>query len=438
MAKLFSLMMRLLLPLIACSFQCVLPFSARLADRNRGTHLFVGGDSDREILEQELKVAREVIQKIDVLEETLQNEDSNTDQLKELFDSLERGVDQLTASPICPAGLSMEEFQSAIRAYATLPLSLKLGLYTALDMNTEGSLPYPTAVQLPEIVARLYEQRQQLTVQKLEDSFQKAQNMLQRRTPITIGVPAGGKPLDADDFVAQLLGGKSADQIQLDNVVKQQLGRVTRKEDRVATARDLEILIEVLADKSLFVVRGNAEAIPGGYVVRGDSAKKAPKELIESMDKKLPPNWNAQVSLLPDITTSGLSQADGTKSGDPVLVLLNKDFSTESGWIFPISAGIAAVTTFLYGLSVYSKNENIAGQLADRNALGDFSGFDLFNGHVFDLFLPLAIIQLIHEAGHILIARKDKVSASHPTHAPCHAASSFVISNMRSFLLVRH
>ena len=95
-----------------------------------------------------------------------------------------------------------------------------------------------------------------------------------------------------------------------------------------------------------------------------------------------------------------------------MLVLLNKDFSSESAWIFPISAGIAAVTTFLHGLSVYSKNENIAVQLADRSALGDFSGIDVFNGHLFEVVLPLAIIQLLHEAGHFLIARKDKVSTS--------------------------
>ena len=271
MAKRFSVMF-LLLPSMGSSFHCIVPFSSRL-DKYRGAPVYVGSNSDREILEEELRVAREVIQKIDILEETLQDQDADTDQLKALFDSLEQRVDQLTAAPICPAGISMEEFQSAIRAYATLPLSLKLGLYTALDMNAEGSLPYPTLVQLPEIVARLYEQRQQLTVQKLENSFQKAQNLLQRRASTTVGLTASGKPVDADDLVAQLLGGKSADQVQLENVVKQQLGRVTRKENSVATARDLEILMEVLADKSLFLVRGSAEPIPGGYVVRGDSLK---------------------------------------------------------------------------------------------------------------------------------------------------------------------
>jgi hypothetical protein len=409
MAKRFSLM--LLMPCIVCSFHCEVPFSTRIG-WNRGKPLFVGGNSDREILEQELKIAREVIQKIDILQETIQDEDADTDQLKALFDSVEQRVDQLTSAPICPAGLSMEDFQSAIRAYATLPLSLKLGLYNALDMNAEGSVPYPTVAQIPEIVARLYEQRQQLTVKKLEDSVQQAQKILQRRTDTTYGLPAEGKPLDADDFVAQLLGGKNVDQVQLDNVVKQQLGRVTRKESNIVTARDLETLMGVLADSSLFVVRGKAEAIPGGYVVRGVNAKKSPKELIASLDKKLPLNWNAQVSLLPDITTSGFNQPEGTKNGDAVLVLLNKDFSSESAWIFPISAGFAAVTTFLYGISVYSKNENIATQLADRSALGDFSGIDVFNGHLFDVLFPLAIIQLLHEAGHILIARKDEVSAS--------------------------
>ncbi|KAI2496536.1 hypothetical protein MHU86_17978 [Fragilaria crotonensis] len=272
--------------------------------------------------------------------------------------------------------------------------------------------------QIPEIVARLYEQRQQLTVKKLEDSVQLAHQILQRRTDATFGLAVEGKPVDADDLVAQLLGGKNVDQVQLDNVVKQQLGRVTRKESSTVTTRDLETLMGVLSDNSVFVVRGNAEAIPGGYVVRGVNAKKSPKELIASLDKKLPLNWNAQVSLLPDITTSGFNQPEGTKNGDAVLVLLNKDFSSESAWIFPISAGIAAVTTFLYGLSVYSKNENIAVQLADRSALGDFSGIDVFNGHLFEVFLPLAIIQLLHEAGHFLIARKDKFDISTPTPLP--------------------
>lgn len=413
------------LPAITHSFHSIVPFTSK-SQPPKVSQRFVGSNGDRESLEQQLQVTKDVIQKIDLLEASIRHDEVGRDEATTLIETLEQSVDQLTATPICPAGLSMEDFQKAIRAYITLPLSLKLGLYLALDMKSDTSPPYPTVAQIPEIVARLYEQRQQLTAQKLEDCTREAQQILRVRTASTFGFPSTGQTTtttttaeNADEIVFQLLGGASVDQVQSDNVVKQQLGRVTRKEGTVASKLELDTLMAVLRDKTLFVVKGDPVVIPGGYVLRGTNCKKTPKELIETLDKNLPKDWKGQVSLMSDVTASGLQQEAGmTRNDEPVLVLLNKDFSSESSWIFPISTAVAAITTFLYGLSVYSKNESMATELADRSALGDPSGFDVFNGHLVEVFVPLAIIQILHELGHYLIAQNDKFDISAPTLLP--------------------
>lgn len=413
------------LPAIAYSFQCIAPFSNRLHSTTCSTRttcpstttLFdvSGGNNERDALEKDLKDTKDVIGKIDILEATIKEADeADRDEMTKMFDTVEQSVDELSSIPICPAGLSMEDYQSAIRAYAKLPLSLKLGLYTALDLKT-GASPYPTIAQFPEIVSRLYETRERLTAKKLEDGVQEAQKILNVRKANAFPsgmsmMMSGQQDADTKELLTKLLDGKSVEQTQAENVVKQQLGRVTRKEGIAATANDLETLMNVM-DKKLFVVRGAAEQIPGGYVVRGTNTMKTSKELMDALDSKLPTDWKAQVSLLPDITSSGLNQETGTISEEPVLVLLNKDFSPETSWILPISTTLAIITTFLYALRAYANNASMTTLLADRSALGDFSGVDIFNSHLIEVVVPLVIIQILHELGHLLIAQKDKVSS---------------------------
>jgi hypothetical protein len=396
---------------LTLSFQPV----AQVITLGRAKTLYDTRKRDRDEIFQDLRTTKDIILDLKQLKESVKEVDViSYTELTEL-QSIEQRFREIASVPICPDGLSMKDYQAAIKAFANLPLSFKLGFYLALEMSSD-TLPYPTVAQYPEIVSRLYEQRQQLTVQKLETSIQKAQTML--RVRVASSLPDGTvsmntrkiENVDADELVSQLFGGSSVDQIQLDNVVKQQLGRVTRKDGSGATSKDLDTLLSVLTDRTIFSVEGSAEAIPGGYILRGIPSKQIsePKKLIATLDKRLPSNWNAQVSFIPDITSTANGESSG-KSKKPILLLLNKDFSSDSDWIRPLSAGFASFTTFLYALMVYSQNEEVAAQLADRSALGDVPGLDVFNGHLFEVFLPLIFIQLLHEAGHRVIAQQGKV-----------------------------
>eukprot|EP00545_Synedropsis_sp_CCMP1620_P011312 CAMPEP_0119005068 /NCGR_PEP_ID=MMETSP1176-20130426/1510_1 /TAXON_ID=265551 /ORGANISM="Synedropsis recta cf, Strain CCMP1620" /LENGTH=627 /DNA_ID=CAMNT_0006956835 /DNA_START=23 /DNA_END=1906 /DNA_ORIENTATION=+ len=411
-----SVLLACQLSALGLGFQCLVPFSSnRLNLSITRTTLFV--QEDRDVWEKELEDTKMAIGRLDALEAAVKEDDSDLEQLSEEMDQVEQEISQLSFTPLCPKGLSMEDYKLAIRAYSKQPLSLKLALYTALKMNTVDS-PYPTVGQYPEIVAQLYEQRLQLTSQKLEDAMKDAQGKLKVRGSGSIALDGKNPEAEAQAILAQLLEGKSVDEVQSDNIVKQQLGRKTRKEDKCATAKDLEILMNVLDDKSFFVVRGTPEEVPGGYVVRGANRKKSSQELIEALDAKLPSEWNGAVSYMRDITNSGLDPESGNVLEEPVLVLLNKDFSPETNWIQPLSTTIAAVTTFLYGIGIYATNDNVAARLEDLSSLGDISGVDWFNGRLVDVLLPLIIIQAMHELGHFLIAQKDKIDISLPTLVP--------------------
>jgi hypothetical protein len=407
-----SLLVASQLSTLGLAFPFIVPFSSttnRLSStRGAPTRLFA---DDNSVWEQELEETKLVMTRLEALEATIKDSDSTDDKLEELkeaMDVLEQDIMSSKKTPLCPKGLSMEDFKAGIRAYSKLPLSLQLGLYTALDMKTDTK--YPTVAQYPEIVARLYEQRQQLTAQKLEDAQKAAALKFTARSNNEYIALDGTNPeAETQAILAELLEGKTVDEVQSDNVVKQQLGRVTRKEGVCATAVELEVLMNVLKEKEMFIVRGTPEEIPGGYVVRGTNRKNTSKELIDALDEKLPLDWKGSVSYMRDITSSGLDQEDASGDNEPVLILLNNDFSPETNWIQPLSTSVAVVSTFLYGISVYASNENVAAQLAESSALGDVSAVDWFNGRLLDVLLPLLLIQVLHELGHFLVAQKDKV-----------------------------
>jgi hypothetical protein len=160
----------------------------------------------------------------------------------------------------------------------------------------------------------------------------------------------------------------------------------------------------------VFQLRGSPEPIPGGYLVRGTNLKPTPKELIAALDAKLPPNWECQVSYMPDVTRTGLDKEEEGPI-ENVLVLLNKDFEQDpfSKVVIQVGTAVALATSFIFGVNIFANNVNVASELSDKTALGDVSGFDWINGQVFEALLPLAIVQLLHELGHFLISKKDKV-----------------------------
>lgn len=382
-----------------------------------GSSLFVKNDQDT--LEDELYKTKEALTRLDSLEAAIREEESDLSELTEEVKSVEEHLNNLSNAPLPPEGLSMSEYKQSVLAYAKLPVSLKFGLYIALGMNTDAS-PYPKASDYAEIVSQLYEKRQIITIKKLEDSVKEAQKLLKMRDSNgTISKSGNINDLDEETqkVISELLDGKNVDQVRNDNAVKQQLGRVTRKDGITATKEDVEIVLEALKDKNTFVVRGQPEEIPGGYILRGVSRKEDANDLISEIDNKLPSNWKAQVSYMPDMTLEGMLgdfdvPTEQLKDPEPVLVVLNKDFSTQSGWIFQLSSIIAITTTLYFAVQCYAGDTDLASRLVESGNLGDFTVLDQFNGQLLLILAPLAIIQIFHELGHFVISKRDKVSAT--------------------------
>jgi hypothetical protein len=388
--------------LLPCSFALhhPLPFSygrqqiGRLnhfASKKSSLHVHSGERDSWEVQREEAKAA---LERMDALEASIRQGEYSLASLKDEVLQVEQDVTRLTSELLPPKGLSLEEYKAAIRFYFLLPPSMKVALCEVLEL-TEAAKDWTRA---PEIVSRLYEQRLTLTPLRLKDALKNVETRMSRGAGQSV-------EQEVEEFMVQLMDGKSIDEVTRDSVVKQYLGRVTRKEGKYATEKELQILMNVL-DSSTFVPNGKPETLPGGYLIRGRNTKPSSKELLEALDAKLPSQWNCQVSFMPDVT---VDSAPGF-SEEPVLVLLNNDFSpTTSRWILSFSTAAAFATAFLFGVGCYGANDNVAQHLQDLTAVGDYSGVNWFNGLLAQLLLPLAAIQGTHELGHLSIAWRDKV-----------------------------
>jgi hypothetical protein len=146
-------------------------------------------------------------------------------------------------------------------------------------------------------VSKLYEDRFLLTSQRLQDALKSVESRRNERRQQVQVQSSPEAPSDNSSNLAtrnKILsifdGSMNPEEVQSEGTVQQLLGRVTRKEGRVATPEDLNELMLALG-KDTFVASGK-EAISGGYIIRGRNIKKSGEELIEALDAKLPVDWS--------------------------------------------------------------------------------------------------------------------------------------------------
>jgi Zn-dependent protease len=60
----------------------------------------------------------------------------------------------------------------------------------------------------------------------------------------------------------------------------------------------------------------------------------------------------------------------------------------------------------------------VIAKLTEAANTGDSSGLDFFNDRVFDVLLPVFVIQTFHELGHRVVAWRDNLKISLPTLLP--------------------
>uniref|UniRef100_A0A7S1D232 Peptidase M50 domain-containing protein n=1 Tax=Cyclophora tenuis TaxID=216820 RepID=A0A7S1D232_CYCTE len=105
-------------------------------------------------------------------------------------------------------------------------------------------------------------------------------------------------------------------------------------------------------------------------------------------------------------------------SGNQYIVLAKKELDLSNKLLRTVSTVIALTTTLVNVVDNYSDNKLVTQLISDATALNDFSGIDWFNVQLLDTFLPLSVILLMHEFGHILVAKRDNFEITSPTMLP--------------------
>ena len=398
----------------SAALQTVLPFSRHSLVGTRRTPLLFSSN-EREVLLAKKLEAKAALDRLDALEGTIQalNDKSLTDASANI-DAVEKDIEKLALALLPPTGMAIGDYQRNVLYFCSLPFSMQLALIQLVELPDDTILDvtkYPTVIDL------IYQQGRTLTPQRLEDALKSVQrNISTTSSNRQKSDMARDTKSETERIVGELLDGKSVDDVRFENLVKQHLGRTTRKEGKSVTQKDLETFLSTLEDKSIFVARGKPEAIPGGYLIRGQPKKKTGKDIVEALDAKLPTNWGAQVSYMPDFT---MEPDIENPVAEPVLVLLNNDFAPETSvWLLTLSTGAAIVSCFLFGVGVYGSNDAVTIHLTDLNAVADTSGLNWFNGLLIQVLVPIAVIQSLHELGHLLIAWKENIKTTPPTLLP--------------------
>jgi len=415
-----------------------------------------GSGNSNAQLERQKQEAQQTLDQISALKNVILTESpqasikktTNTDEGESSFEDYQRQVEELEAQVskieldlVPPRGLSMDEYKTAMVLFLQSPCSVRVAICQALELESPNKAA--TDLQrLPEIVALMYQQRIQLTPQKLQDALKKVQTNRKlsaftgQNVQVTI-LPDGTvetsnvgtsqsssssessdeakEGFDWNNLLFDESEGKTQEELRLENVVKNVLGRVTRKEGIEATKDDLDRMVKVL-DKSTFVVSGT-QKIPGGYIIRGkrSSKIKTTGELIQAIDAKLPEDYPAQVSLMVDVTNADFAAGDE----DPVLVLLNKDLSPGVSFVLTtICSTVAVVSAFVYCVSVYGGNDLVTSRLSEATAINDADGLSWFTDKVYFAMVPMFGIQLLHEVGHFIAAKSNKMELGAPTLLP--------------------
>jgi len=164
-------------------------------------------------------------------------------------------------------------------------------------------------------------------------------------------------------------------------------------------------------------------AIPGGYLIRGESKVKSKEGkddgdvLIEALDKKISQSSVAgkiQVYYILDPTPPSGEEILNEEDESPVLLITNPDISPNTQpWVKPLISSLALASIAVFALGSFAFNEDVVGRVDASDGSLDF---------LYDLSLPLAFAvlgtQLIHEFGHLVVALKDDILIGLPTLVP--------------------
>jgi hypothetical protein len=363
--------------------------------------------------------------------------------LEEELDSVEKQAMIWIHALVPPVGLALQDYAKAIDVFVRLPFRLRVAICVALELEGGYIKTASDWERVPEIVALWYEddQKQQqrgddgkalLTPHRIQsamkavevtlddDAWARSQQSTSSRTSTST---RGGVTSNSYDIFQSIFSPedkRDKDEVAIDATMQQLFGRVTRKEGRVATQRDLETLLSAL-DNKVFLASEKPVAINGGYIIRGKNQKKTSADLLQALDQKLPTEWSCQVCYIQD---DFLRDEDGTIStlafgdnADKLLLLLKKDMSpTTNRWIFTAASVVALGIAFLFSVGVYGGNDafQTTSIVSKDQAALLFEDLD----KVWQVLLSLGAIQLLHDLGQWIVAKQNGMKTSLPTLLP--------------------
>lgn len=230
-----------------------------------------------------------------------------------------------------------------------------------------------------------------------------------------------GKAEDFEEIYVDL------DIVEINSFVKNMLPEVTRKEPVDMEYVDA-LYTEVLGKDTFNPRERKPQAVPGGYLIRGESRVKSKEGmddgdvLIEALDKKISESSVAgkiQAYYILDPRPPSGEEIMNEEDESPVLLITNYDISPDTKvWVKPAVTFLGLASVALFSLGSFSFNDDVMNQISASADAGEAGSLDL----LYDLSLPLALsvlgTQILHEAGHLIIAIKDGIQIGLPTFVP--------------------
>lgn len=327
--------------------------------------------------------------------------------------------------------LNESELEAATTYFSTLPKPMQLALAKACDFEND------TVVSPVIIVMALYERREELTAQKLEEMYRAELSGKSSNKKTEAGGADNEDSNDPVDMFAKMVLEKDPEQYRLENMVDSLLPRVMKNEAKLLPSlEDAEALVTRALGKDTFQSSSKPLSIPGGYIIRGVNKMKNSTILLETLDAAMEAegDWmeKFQVCYIMDPTPEAMNSFDSV-DGVPVLLVSTKDLSpSTSGIILYFFTFASFFLSLVFGIATYGANDVVMNRLNELTNSPDavqVAEFDWFKSLITPFFLALAAPQVAHEAGHLAVAWKNKIRITPPTILPLLTLPYFSFTN---------
>jgi len=221
---------------------------------------------------------------------------------------------------------------------------------------------------------------------------------------------------DLDVFV-------NTDFVEINTFIESLFPKSTRKEP--VNVEYLDLITTEILSKDIFIQRDKPQAVPGGYLIKGESAIKSIKGkedgdvLIEALDNKISKSSVAgkvQLHYICDPTPPSGEEILNELDEKPVIFVTNYDVSPDTQpLVKPLVSILGLISICIFSLGAFALNQDVTDRIS---AASDASEL----GFLYDQTLPLALsvlaIQIIHEFGHLIMAVKNGIDVGLPTIVP--------------------